>query len=164
MCDGKKQKEDAPRTQQGRQQINHQRYLRRTAGKLREEVGGEHEEGGTRRMTNLQLIATGNEFRTIPQAGGGLNGHTIHRSGNGKHQPCQQGVESMESCLLHITLRLLCRKDNNKGLNGLKKVSDICLTLLSESMSVFYLIDCQAVCLAAVGLYLEVRISFYNRL
>ena len=59
MCNREEEEEDAGGTQQGRQQIDQQCHLRWVAGKLREEVGGQHKEGCTRRMANLQLIATG---------------------------------------------------------------------------------------------------------
>ena len=84
------------------------------AGQMRKEIGGQHEEWCARRMTNLQLIATGDEFRTVPQAGRWLYGQSVDNSSNGKHEPCRTGVNSLECCLLHHTLLEFSGEGSNK--------------------------------------------------
>ena len=125
---GQEQEEDAARTQECRQQIDHQRYLRRLAGKLGEEVGHQHKDGRPGWMSDFQFVTTRDEFRTVPQAGRRLNGETIHHSGDGKHEPRHTGVEFRKGFLLHHTFALnrAQRYEENQWLP--KTLPDICLT------------------------------------
>ena len=68
-----------------------------------EEVGCQHKDGCTWRVTDFQFVATGNEFWTIPQARRWFYGQSIDNRSNGKHEPRHTGVDFSECCLLHHT-------------------------------------------------------------
>ena len=83
---------------------------------------------------NLQLIATRNEFRTIPQTGRWLYSQSIDNSGNGKDKPRHASVEFLKCFLLHNALHVSLNgcKANNNYVNIQQKLSDISLTFVSE--------------------------------
>ena len=93
MSNGEEEEKDATRAQERGQDIDHQRDMGNIASQLGEEVGQQHEDRCPRRMTNLQFVATGDEFRTVPQTGCGLYGQTIDQSGNGEDEPCREDVD-----------------------------------------------------------------------
>ena len=64
-------------------------------------------------VTNLQLISTRNEFRTVPEAGSRLYGEAIHHSSDGKREPRHEGVDFRELCLLHDALLKIFGKASN---------------------------------------------------
>ena len=113
MCEGEEQKENAACAQEGRQQIDHHCHMSGIACKMRKEVGYQHEDWRTRRVTDFQLVTTGDEFRTVPQAGSWFYGQSVDNGSNGKHEPCRTGVDSLECCLLHHTsLEFFCESSN----------------------------------------------------
>ena len=100
---------DAPEEEQntrGRQQGAHGvhpiGHLRRVAGKLREEIGREHEEGCTGRVTDFHLIACGDKLRTVPERGCRFDGRAIDKGGNEEREPPHDIV--YESELFHVSL------------------------------------------------------------
>jgi hypothetical protein len=46
---------------------------------------------------DLELIAAGDEFTTIPEAAGGLHGHNIDSTGDNSHSPSHDIVHSIET-------------------------------------------------------------------
>ncbi len=95
------EEQDAARTEQGREQVHHQRHPRGIARELREEIGRKHEEGRARRVSHLQFIARSDELGTVPQAGRGFHREAVD---HGRHQKCappHQGVDAPECVHLH---------------------------------------------------------------
>ena len=133
MGDGEEKEEDASGTQQRRHEVDHLGHLRGVAGQMCEEVGHQHEYRSSRRMTNLQFVAAGDEFRTIPETGRGLYGQTINNGGNGEGQPCRGGVDFLESSSLHHILPVFSGKVSNYDAKETKIKSDICLTFMSQT-------------------------------
>ncbi len=90
----------------GRQQcahgVDHACHLRWVACKMREQIGREHEERRSGRVSDFEFVACGDELRTVPKAGCRLNRGAVDKRGNGKGKPSEDVVH--KSKLFHLVL------------------------------------------------------------
>ena len=89
MRDGPEEEHDTRGAEQGTHGVDHPRHLRRVAGKMGEEVGGEHEERCARRVTDLQFVTCCNKLRTVPETGCRLDSAAIYKGRNKEGEPSE---------------------------------------------------------------------------
>jgi hypothetical protein len=97
MCHTPEEEQDTAGTHQGIHDVYPISYLCRVTGKLAEEIGCEHKERCTRRVSYFEFIPCGNEFGTIPKAGSRFYGATI---GNGSHQKSEPTYQVIHKFVL----------------------------------------------------------------
>ena len=76
--------------------VHHIGHLAGVAGKLREQIGCQHEEWCPRGMADFQFVTCRDKFRTVPERGRRFDSRTIYESSNGKSQPAQDIVHESE--------------------------------------------------------------------
>ena len=107
--DAPEQEQDAGTAHKRTHVVHHLGHRRGIRGKLREQVGHQHEERRAGRMAHFQLVAGGDKLGTVPETRRRLYSHAIDRSRHGEHNPTRQVVYSLiishclafrcESCL-----------------------------------------------------------------
>ena len=93
MRDAPEEEKNTGGTHQCTHDVHHHSHLRRVACKLAEQVGCQHKERSTRRVSYFQFISTCDKFGTVPKAGSRLNGHAVGKCCNGKGKPSHQIVD-----------------------------------------------------------------------
>ena len=96
VTDAPEEEHDAGCTEEGAHHVDHEGDLCRVIDQLREEVGGEHEEGCPRRMPYFQLVSCGYELGAVPKARRGLHRAAIDVGCNGEGEPPHQVVDKSE--------------------------------------------------------------------
>ena len=100
MCDAPEEEENTRGRKQRAHRVHHAGHLGGVAGKLREQVGRQHEERCARWVTDLQFVACVDKLRTVPERGCRLNGGAIDEGRNKKRQPSDYVVHKSE--LFHL--------------------------------------------------------------
>ncbi len=115
VTDAPEEEHDAGRTEERTHHVHHQSHQRRVAHKLCEQVAREHEERCPRRVTDLQLVSSGNKLGAVPEACRGLYRAAIHQRSHSKRQPPHQVV--YKSKLFHLFCEFFnrCAKILNFG-------------------------------------------------
>ena len=96
MGDTPEQEKDTRRRQQGAHRVHHLRHLSGIAGKLREEIGRQHEERCPRRVADFHLVTCGDKLRTVPERGCRLDCGAIDEGGNQEREPPEDIVHQLE--------------------------------------------------------------------
>jgi hypothetical protein len=92
MCDAPEKEQDTSGTHQGVHDVYPITHLCRVTGKLAEEIGYEHEERCAGRVSYFKFVSCGDEFWTIPKAGGRLYGAAISEGCYHESNPTHQIV------------------------------------------------------------------------
>ena len=92
MSDGPEEEQDGGGRQEGTHGVHHARHLAGVAGKLREQVGREHEKWCPRRMAHSEFVAGVDKLRTVPERGCRFNRGAIDDGCNEERNPAHHIV------------------------------------------------------------------------
>ena len=93
--DAPEQEQDAGAAHQRAHVVHHPCHFRGAGGEEREEVGHEHEERCSGRVSHFQFITGGDEFRAVPETGGRLDGQAVDRGRDEESNPTCQVVDEL---------------------------------------------------------------------
>ena len=97
VCDAPEEEEDAECGEDGRHDVDHQRYLRVVGGKMAEEVAGKHEERCAGGMSHLKTRRRGGELRTVPEGCRRLHREDVGDGGHEEYHPAYEVVNQTET-------------------------------------------------------------------
>ena len=93
--DAPEEEQDAGAAHQRAHVVHHPCHFRGAGGEEREEVGHEHEERCSGRVSHFQFITGGDEFRAVPETGGRLDGQAVDRGRDEESNPTCQVVDEL---------------------------------------------------------------------